>query len=202
MQRDNDCAIGEGHLPFLEGLDRYLVAQLCAHWSKLSVFSWATAINLPIAVSRRNCDAVNQGGRFLGMSGYGGQEATITAAAATATSRKTIRFITSSFQIRVSIVVHCGNIFTPAKDAPRSSQWLKDSAALEIKSAIRLGSCNMAAWQVGSSIVIAPMACASRCSRPAVITSSCPETTNHDGFDFQAGVTVGVANKSPTAVIP
>src|SRR6516162_11671782 len=62
MQRSNDCAVWEGDRPFLEGFDRYLIAELGAQLIDLVCHQVVHGDHFPIAVSGRNCDAVDRRG--------------------------------------------------------------------------------------------------------------------------------------------
>jgi hypothetical protein len=69
MKRGNDGTIRERERPFLEGLDRYIVAELSAQLLALaSEMELLHGDQLPIAVSSGDLDAIDRGGVSIGLS--------------------------------------------------------------------------------------------------------------------------------------
>src|SRR6516164_1067147 len=62
MQRRNDCAVRERELPLAKGLYRNVVAQLSAQLPEATSCEVADSDQAPVAVSSRNCDAIDRGG--------------------------------------------------------------------------------------------------------------------------------------------
>src|SRR5260221_1200330 len=67
MQRGNDCAVRERELSFPERLDRNIVAQLGAQLFQVVSYQVGNGDHAPVAVSGRNCDAIDRGGITLGL---------------------------------------------------------------------------------------------------------------------------------------
>src|SRR5271167_932064 len=66
---------GNGRVPSLKALNRYIVADLSAQLLALAgEMELLHGDQFPIAISGRNCDAIDWGRRFIGVPGRGSRE--------------------------------------------------------------------------------------------------------------------------------
>jgi len=75
MNRGDYGAVWEWNLPFLEGLDRYVIAELSPQLVGLARYQEIVhGDQFPLAVAGWHFDSVNWGGLSVGLSRCGGHE--------------------------------------------------------------------------------------------------------------------------------